>query len=289
MKVVVTGSGGQLGSDLIACAPRDITLSGLPRASLDIVDAAAVDDTIERVRPDVVINTAAFTAVDLAESQQTLAFDINEKGVANIAASCARVGCRLIHISTDYVFDGASNIPYRPDDPVEPISCYGRSKRAGEASILEQEGLSYTIVRVSWLYGAHGHNFLKTMLRLMRQKTELNVVVDQIGTPTWTHPLATMLWRLVQRDALHGVWHWADLGVASWFDFARAIHDAGRIYGVLGHDVEIRPIPSADFPTPAVRPAYSVLDSSGLRSALDLPSGYWRDHVFELIERGIHE
>lgn len=289
MRVLVTGGDGQLGRDIVATAPPETELVPMNRLQLDITNAEAVELTIQKFKPDWVINTAAYTAVDLAESEVDKADQVNAIGPANVAASCNKIGCRLLHISTDYVFDGAANTPYLASQTPSPQSIYGKSKLDGEAAVLGEAGLSVSIVRVAWLYGAHGNNFLKTMLRLMSERSDLGVVVDQVGSPTWTRPLAIALWRMTQQEKLTGIWHWSDLGVASWFDFAQAIYQAGRKSGRLTHEVTIKPITTEQFPTPARRPAYSVLDSVDLRTALKLPGGYWRDHVFELIESGLDD
>lgn len=274
MKALITGAGGQLGQALIAAAPEGWTPRAPLRAELDIGDAAAVAAAVDDFAPDLIFNAAAYTAVDRAESERDLAFRINGDGAGHLAAAAARRGVRLVHVSTDFVFDGESGRPYRPTDPTAPLGVYGASKLAGEVAVAEAcpEAL---IVRTAWVYGARGANFLNTMLRLMASRPELGVVADQIGAPTSTASLAGALWRLADLGAA-GVWHYTDAGVASWYDFAQAIAEEALAAGVLGSAAAVKPITTADYPTPARRPAYSVLDKTATFALLGEAAPHWR-------------
>lgn len=282
MKVLVTGAGGQVGRALLATAPPGMEMSGFTRAELDIADPAAARRAIERVTPAVVINAAAYTAVDRAESEEAQAFRVNATGAANLAEACAERGVRLVHLSTDFVFDGRHSRPYLPSDATAPQSVYGKSKLAGEMAALSN--LRNLVVRTAWVYGNHGQNFVKTMLRLMREREELPVVADQIGTPTHTRSLAKAIWALVERDA-QGLLHFTDAGTASWYDFAVAIHEEGVGLGLIERAIPILPIATEDYPTPAARPAYSVLDKADCWALLGRPARHWRVELRDMLAR----
>ena len=273
--VIVTGAGGQLGRELLRTAPAGVTCSGLSRAELDIGQPGAASQYLAEHRPTLVINAAAYTAVDAAEENARSAHQVNAEGAGLLARACAETGARLIHVSTDFVFDGSSSHPYAPDAPAAPLGEYGRSKLAGEHAVADALDGS-VIVRTGWVYSAFGANFVKTMLRLMAERDELAVVCDQVGTPTWANGLAQALWRFAEKSSLQGIYHWSDAGVCSWYDFAVAIHEEARAIGLLERDVRIRPIPASDYPTPAQRPAYSVLDKSATWRDLDLEGVQWR-------------
>jgi len=274
MKALVTGAGGQLGRAVIAAAPAGWTIQAAAHADIDIGDAAAVDAAVGALRPEVIVNAAAYTAVDRAESEVELAFRVNRDGAGNLAAAAARSGARMIHVSTDFVFDGASGRPYRPDDATAPLGVYGASKLAGEAAVALAAPRAL-IVRTAWVYGPVGANFLLTMLRLMASRPELGVVADQIGAPTSTATLASALWGLLDTGA-EGTWHFADAGAASWYDFAQAIAEEAVAAGVLAKAARVKPITTADYPTPAKRPSYSVLDRSATYARLGRPAPHWR-------------
>jgi dTDP-4-dehydrorhamnose reductase len=227
------------------------------------------------VTPQLVINAAAYTAVDKAESQPEAAHRGNAVGPGTLAQGCARQGVRLIHISTDFVFDGTASQPYLPEAPTAPLGEYGRSKRAGELAVQSAQPEAL-ILRTGWVYSSFGSNFVKTMLRLMGERNELAVVTDQVGTPTWAHGLAAAVWAAAARPQLHGIYHWSDAGVCSWYDFAVAIYEEARALGLLSRAVNIRPIPAADYPTPAQRPAYSVLDKTASWRDFALEGVHWR-------------
>jgi dTDP-4-dehydrorhamnose reductase len=276
----VTGSNGQVGRALRESVPPGISLRALSHADLDITDAAAVEAVFARESPQLVINAAAYTAVDKAESDREAAYAGNATGPTLLAEAASRLpGCRLIHISTDFVFDGIASQPYAPEARTNPLGEYGRSKLAGEQAVLAALGELATVVRTAWVYDASGRNFLTTMLRLMGEKRKVGVVCDQVGTPTSARPLAATLWRMAAAPGLHGIFHWTDAGVASWYDFAVAIAEEGADVGLLPVDVEVAPISTQQYPTPAKRPAYSVLDKSSIVRALAFGPQHWRKEL----------
>jgi dTDP-4-dehydrorhamnose reductase len=282
MRVVVTGAGGQLGADLCAALAGESRVTswrGLTRADLDITDAdriravVAEEAGLARLAPGglVVINTAAWTDVDGAESAEDAAHLVNATGAARLAAACAASGARLIHISTDYVFAGTADTPYEVTDPTAPASAYGRTKLAGEQAVAELAPDAY-IVRTAWVYGATGRNFVKTIARLAAERDSLSVVADQTGSPTWSADLARALLDLAASRARPGVYHCAGGGSTTWFGFARAIMEE------LGQDpARVGPTTTADFPRPAPRPAYSVLSTRSWTDAGLDPPRPWRE------------
>lgn len=272
-RYLVTGAGGMLATDLrVALEGRDATFLG--RAELDITDAAAVDAAV--AGHDVVINTAAYTKVDDAESHEDEARAINAVGAGLVAAAAARSGARVVQLSTDYVFDGTATTPYAEGAPRHPVSAYGRTKAEGEERVLAAHPDGAYIVRTAWLYGEHGPNFAKTMLRLAADKPTVDVVTDQVGQPTWTLDLAAQILRLLDSDAPAGIYHGTNGGTASWFDFARLIFELG------GHDPErVHPTDSSAFVRPAPRPAYSVLGHDGWFGAGIDPMRSWQSALRE--------
>lgn len=279
MRVLLTGAGGQLGRALRACAPGHADLILADRAALDLADADAIHALVAQVRPEVILNAAAYTAVDRAEREEALALAVNGAGVGHLAAAARAAGARLVHLSTDFVFDGASSTPYRPDGPANPLSAYGRTKLAGERAA----GPAALIVRTSWVYAPTGHNFVRTMMRRMAGHEAVRVVADQIGSPTYAPGLAGALWRLVERQA-QGVLHYSDSGVASWYDFAVAIQEEALALGLLERAVPVIPIATADFPSPARRPACSVLDKSATSALLGGPAPHWRVNLRHMLK-----
>ena len=267
---LVTGAGGMLAHDLLprlARAGHEVT--ALDRADLDVTDAAACRSAVEG--QDVVANLAAWTAVDAAESNEGAAFAVNAVGAANLARASEQARARMVHISTDYVFSGVATTPYAVDDPVAPRSAYGRTKAAGEWAVRAECPRSW-VVRTAWLYGAGGTNFAATMQRLAAGRDTLTVVSDQVGQPTWSGDLADAIIRLVAADAPHGIWHGTASGQTSWHGFARAVFEE------LGLDPDrVHPIASSDFPTPAPRPAYSVLGHTTWADAGLSPLPDWRE------------
>lgn len=279
MKVLVTGAGGQLGRALATTAPIDTVIDAIDIADLDLTDAAAVRAKILADRPDMVMNAAAYTAVDKAEAEEDLARAINAHAVAAIAGALAEYGGRLVHVSTDFVFDGTSSAAYRRDAARNPISAYGRTKAQGE----DAAGADALIVRTAWVYTAGGANFVRTMLRLMGERDQVRVVADQIGAPTWAPGLASTLWGLAAQGAT-GLWHHSDAGVASWYDFAVAIQEEALALGLLDRQIPVIPIPTSAYPTPAARPAFSLLDSSATRSELGDGYTHWRVNLRHMLE-----
>jgi dTDP-4-dehydrorhamnose reductase len=287
MKALITGSAGQVGRALLASAPGGVQTAAFSRSALDIADPAAIQRVIESEAPAVVINTAAYTAVDRAESEPEQAFQVNASAVAAIAESCSNHGIKLVHLSTDFVFDGLSSLPYRPQDRTAPQSAYGRSKLAGEtAALADPRNL---VIRTAWVYGNHGQNFVKTMLRLMSQKDELRVVADQVGTPSYALSLAQAVWALIGYGA-SGLHHFTDAGVASWYDFAVAIQEEALELGLLTREIPVIPIATADYPTPAKRPAYSVLDKAESWATIGKPARHWRAELRHMLaaEKDLH-
>lgn len=275
MKVLLTGATGQVGSELCLSCPGNIDLESPERSELDICNETAVISHIERKRPEVIINAAAFTAVDQAESERESAFEVNSTGPRNIARAAAAVGARLVHLSTDFVFDGRQNRPYGPEDQPAPISVYGRSKLEGEKEIRAQS-TDAVILRSSWIYSRFGTNFVTTMLALMRERPTLGVVSDQIGSPTWARGLAGAIWEIVADTEIRGIFHWCDVGVASWYDLAVATQEIGLEMGLLSDAIPVTPIPTEAYPTPARRPRFSVLDASALAARLPTAPDHWR-------------
>ncbi|MHB1871468.1 MAG: dTDP-4-dehydrorhamnose reductase [Steroidobacteraceae bacterium] len=283
MKVLLTGAAGQLGRALRAMSPASVELIACTRADLDIGDADAVQARLERERPDLIINAAAYTAVDKAESEPDLARRINTGGPENLARSARGIGARLIHVSTDFVFDGEACSPYRPEAPTRPVSVYGLTKRDGELAVLAALPERSVIVRTAWVYAAEGANFMRTMLRLLGERGAVRVVADQVGTPTAAGPLAEVLWLIAERPQIRGIHHWSDAGVASWYDFAVAIAEEGAARGLLPAAVTVTPIATEDYPTPARRPAYSVLDKRSL-AGLGFGQIHWRQRLRETLQ-----
>jgi dTDP-4-dehydrorhamnose reductase len=276
MKILIAGAGGQVGRALLSCMPEKASVRGVTHADLDIADANAVLALARSERPDVIICAAAHTAVDRAESESELAARVNIEGPRNLAQAAHEIGARLLHISTDFVFDGRASTAYRPDSATHPLSVYGTTKLAGEQAVQAILPERSIIVRTAWVYAAAGNNFMRTMLRVMGAKGHVRVVADQIGTPTAAISLARVLRALVDRPDLSGVYHWTDAGVASWYDFAVAIAEEAAVLGLLPATVRVDPITTAEYPTPARRPAFSVLDSRALLEALSLTPTHWR-------------
>ncbi|MEA3197375.1 MAG: dTDP-4-dehydrorhamnose reductase [Gammaproteobacteria bacterium] len=283
MKVLVLGGGGQVANAVRAAAPARHQVVSKTRAEVDIGDAAAVARALAETGAQWVVNAAAYTAVDLAEDHRSEAIAINDTAVGVLAAAASAAGSRLLHLSTDFVFDGESNRAYLPGDPTNPLSVYGVSKLGGERHVLEGHGAGI-VLRTAWVYAAAGRNFVLTMLRLMREKEQLSVVSDQIGTPTWAGGIAAAIWGLIEVGVPGGVYHWTDLGVASWYDFAVAIQDEALARGLLSRAIPITPIPTAAYPTRARRPAFSVLDSGSTRALISIPARHWRHNLRTMLD-----
>ncbi|WP_339346168.1 dTDP-4-dehydrorhamnose reductase [uncultured Sphingomonas sp.] len=278
MKALITGAHGQLGRGLAASAPVGTTLVLHDRDTLDITDRAAVDALVAAERPDVILNAAAYTAVDKAESDEDAAHAVNATATGILSDAARAHDARFVHVSTDFVFDGRAGVPYAPDAPTAPLSAYGRTKLAGE----QLAGAGALIVRTAWVYAPTGGNFVRTMLRVMAERPEVRVVADQIGTPTYAPGLAAALWTLADKGVT-GTHHYTDAGAASWYDFAVAIQEEGLAAGLLDRAVPVVPIATADYPTPAVRPHYSVLDKTSTFTALGGPTPHWRANLRTMI------
>lgn len=285
MKTLITGANGQLGWELQQAAPQDSEIITLTRETLDITDNAAVISAFQKYSPELVINTAAYTAVDKAESEKNKAFAVNRDGASNIARAANNIKARLIHISTDFVFDGMKSQPYLPNDITNPISTYGASKLQGEQAVLAETKARALIIRTGWVYSSHGNNFVKTMLRLMAEKVELSIVEDQIGTPTWANGLAGAIYKFASQPEIQGIYHWSDTGVASWYDFAVAIQEEAFSLGFLKKCIPIKPIQTKDYPTPAKRPSYSVMDKTATWQTLGYIAAHWRSSLRQMLVR----
>lgn len=275
MKILVTGSKGQLGSSLRRVFDNDpaIDATYTDHDTLDITDRDAVYRFLGDNKFDIVVNCAAYTAVDKAESDEILASALNTGAVGNLAEAAVKNGTRVIHISTDYVFSGQGCRPYEENDEPYPQSIYGRTKLEGEA-LLTSFCQNALIIRTAWLYSEFGGNFVKTMLRLAETRPEINVVADQIGTPTYAGDLAEAIHRIVSSGEWKpGIYHFTDEGVASWYDFTKAIFE------IAGRDVKVNPIKTSEYPTQAKRPLYSVLSKKKIKKVFGLEIPYWRDSL----------
>jgi dTDP-4-dehydrorhamnose reductase len=282
MKVLITGVGGQVGRGLLSTAPPGMAVLGSSHKELDISDADAVHKYVRAELPAVIVNAAAHTAVDRAESEAELARRVNSDGPRHLASAAREVGARLIHISTDFVFDGTASSPYRPDAATNPLSVYGRTKLAGEQAVLEVLPESSVVLRTAWVYAAEGNNFVRTMLRIMNANKSVRVVADQVGTPSAARALAEALWKIVAMPEIRGIHHWTDAGVASWYDLAVAIAEEGAQLDLVPRDAAVTPIATRDYPTPARRPPYSVLDKTSLVSVGFAPV-HWRKRLREVL------
>jgi dTDP-4-dehydrorhamnose reductase len=273
MKLLIAGAGGQLGRALQVQVPAGASVIAPPEAEFDITNPAQVAEVIAASGATHLVNAAAYTAVDKAESDLETARRINVDAVAILADAARAAGLKFVHVSTDFVFDGRSSTPYAPDAPTNPLGAYGVTKRDGELAA----SADALIVRTAWVYAAVGNNFVHTMLRLMRDRDELRVVADQIGTPTHAASLAGAIWTLAAHGAT-GTYHWTDAGAASWYDFAVAIQEEALARGLLTRAIPVIPIATRDYPTPAARPNYSVLDKT-TTYAITGPARHWRDEL----------
>jgi dTDP-4-dehydrorhamnose reductase len=281
MRVLIAGAAGQLGRALQASAPAGVTVIAPPEAGFDITDPDAVAAAVKAAAPTLVINAAAYTAVDKAESEPALAQRINVNAVGLLASEARHAGAGFVQVSTDFVFDGTAHRPYPPEATPNPLGTYGRTKWEGEQAALDLHG-SPLIVRTAWVYAAAGNNFVLTMLRLMRERPELRVVADQFGTPTHAASLARAIWALAGQQAT-GIHHWTDAGTASWYDFAIAIGEEALALGLLPAAVPVLPIRTEDYPTPARRPAFGVLDKTATYAAIG-PARHWRAELRDCLK-----
>ena len=285
-RILLTGSEGQLGRELQRILSSVGEIIGVNRQRMDLRDPNKIRQVISEIKPDTIVNAAAYTAVDRAETESELAYAINAIAPTIMAEEAQKLGSFLLHISTDYVFDGTKSTPYTEQDIPNPLSVYGKSKLAGEEGI-QQIGGQSIILRTAWVYGSFGKsNFLKTMLRLAQEREEIRVVCDQIGSPTWARDIAEAITQLLSKQestGLAGVYHFTNSGVATWYDFAIAIFEKARELGFDGKVKRVIPITTAEYPTPAQRPAYSVLSTQKITAALGNYPPYWRDSLWQML------
>ena len=285
MNIAIIGKSGQLAFELAReLKSTQYSVTYLGRDDIDITSAASIEEKLSPLSLDVVINASAYTAVDKAEEDTDACNAINALAVKNLATFCKASGAFMVHVSTDYVFNGYKGAPYLTNDPIEPQGAYGKSKAEGEKALLEILPEASCLIRTAWVYSSHGNNFVKTMLRLMADKPQLTVIDDQIGTPTWAKGLAEVcLCAAVNKTV--GVYHWTDEGVASWYDFALAIQQLGIEKGLLDKAIPVLPIPSSQYPTPAKRPHYSVLDKQTARTAFaSCQPTHWRTQLASMLD-----
>lgn len=277
LNILITGANGQLGSEMRArsvMTPHRYLFTDV--AELDITDREAVRRCVTDHKIDVVVNCAAYTNVDKAEDEVTTADLLNNKAVENLAVAAAEAGATLIHISTDYVFQGMGNLPCREEEPTDPLGVYGRTKLAGEQAVI-RSGAKYLIFRTAWLYSEYGNNFVKTMMRLTAEREQLNVVFDQVGTPTYAGDLADALLHILTEGTYaghEGIYHFSNEGVCSWYDFAREIASAAG-----NTRCDVRPCHSSEFPSKVRRPAFSVLDKTKVKATFGIAVPYWRNSL----------
>ncbi|MDP5103799.1 MAG: dTDP-4-dehydrorhamnose reductase [Erythrobacter sp.] len=274
MNILITGANGQLGGALERTAPGWAMINAIDVDDCDLTDVPMLRARLTVEAPDVIINAAAYTAVDRAESDEDLARAINSDAVAAMVAAMAETGGKVVHVSTDFVFDGEASAAYAPSSARNPLSAYGRTKAEGEDHLRPED----LLVRTAWVYEAGGANFVRTMIRLMNERDELAVVADQIGAPTWATGLARTIWALVEKGAT-GTFHHCDDGVASWHEFAVAIAEEAHALGLVANIPVIRAITAAEYPTPARRPAFSLLDCSATRALLGDTPVPWRENL----------
>lgn len=283
--VLLIGSTGMLGSDLKdVLTESGFTVEAPLRAALDITDFDSLRTYIKNSKAEIIINASAYTQVDKAEEERQLALKINGGGPRNLALCCEEFNIKLVHVSTDYVFDGEGNVPYKETDKTNPLGFYGVTKHKGEIFIEEILKENYLIVRTSWLYGPQGNNFVKTIIRLASEREELNIVGDQFGSPTYTVNLARAIVNLINKNA-QGIFHYSDSGEISWFDFAQAIAQEMNDNGMAKTVKKINPITTAEFPTPAKRPKYSVLSKDKYESVTGLKASKWQTGLEDYFKR----
>jgi dTDP-4-dehydrorhamnose reductase len=278
-KILLIGSQGQLGQELSLILPSIGTLTSVSRAELDLTSPRAVEQVILDSQPSLIINAAAYTAVDKAQSEPDIAQAVNAIAPQIMAKTAAGIGAKFLHVSTDYVFNGSKNTPYLESDPTQPLGVYGSSKLAGEIAVLEDNPQAL-ILRTAWVYGVFGKgNFVKTMLRLGRERPQLKVVMDQVGSPSWAQDIAEAIAKLIVLPEVSGIYHFTNSGVTSWYDFAHAIFSEARSLGFPLQIQELLPIITAEYPTPAQRPAYSVLSNRKIAAVFGYHPPHWRDSL----------
>jgi dTDP-4-dehydrorhamnose reductase len=283
-RILLTGADGQLGKELQQTLMPLGEVIALTRQELDLSQGEHIRQLVQQIRPNLIVNSAAYTAVDKAESEVDLAQAVNGKAPTIMAEEAEKIGALLLQVSTDYVFDGQKNTPYLETDPTHPLSSYGKSKLAGEVGI-QQVTDNYLILRTAWVYGVYGKgNFVKTMLRLGQDRQELRVVADQVGSPSWAKDIADAIAQLLQSETT-GIYHFTNSGVVSWYDFAIAIFEEARALGFPLKVQRVIPITTADYPTPATRPAYSVLSGKKITETLGDYPPYWRDSLRKMLKQ----
>ena len=284
IKTLLTGAGGQLGNELRLKCPDNVELVALTHRELDISRREDVLDRVAACQPDVIINAAAYTAVEGAEAKPDLAVEVNAEGPGHLARAAERCGARLLQVSTDFVFDGESAEPYRSGDETRPLGVYGHSKLAGECRVREILPTRSLVLRTSRVYSRFGGNFVTTMLRLLASRDELRVVSDQVGSPTWARGLAATVWSLLEHPASYGIYHWTDAGQCSWYEFASEIQSQAFAMGLLQREIPIEAVPAADYPTTAPRPAFTALDLSTTEKLIGRDAVPWQQQLHEMLE-----
>ncbi|NCS52442.1 MAG: dTDP-4-dehydrorhamnose reductase [Microcystis aeruginosa G13-05] len=285
-KVLLIGAKGQVGQELQLTLPQLGEVISIGREELDLTNSEKIGQLIREIHPDYLVNAAAYTAVDKAESEPELAYYINAKAPKIMAESAEKIQAKFLHISTDYVFDGRKNTPYLETDLTNPLGVYGQSKLRGEEEIKTVNSQAI-ILRTAWVYGSYGKsNFVKTMLRLGKEREELKVVVDQVGSPTWAKDIAAAITQLlINADNPAGIYNFSNSGVASWFDLTKAIFEEAKISGIPLKIQRVIPITTAEYPTPAARPAYSVLSGQKISQQLGYIPSYWRDSLKAMLNQ----
>ncbi|TRV46847.1 MAG: dTDP-4-dehydrorhamnose reductase [Microcystis panniformis Mp_MB_F_20051200_S9] len=285
-KVLLIGAKGQVGQELQLTLPQLGEVISIGREELDLTNSKKISQLIREIHPDYLVNAAAYTAVDKAETEPDLAYSINAIAPKIMAESAEKIKAKFLHISTDYVFDGRKNTPYLESDLTNPLGVYGQSKLRGEEEIKTVNSQAI-ILRTAWVYGSYGKsNFVKTMLRLGKEREELKVVVDQVGSPTWSKDIATAITHLlINVDNPAGIYNFTNSGVASWFDLTKAIFEEAKISGIPLKIQRVIPITTAEYPTPAVRPAYSVLSGQKISQQLGYIPPYWRDSLKAMLNQ----
>lgn len=293
MKLLLIGKNGQVGTELNQILPNLGDLISIDRTKMDLTNSLMISQIVQEIKPNIIVNAAAYTAVDKAESEPELAHQINAIAPKILAEESEKIGSTLIHISTDYVFDGTKNTPYLEEDITNPISVYGKTKLLGEKAIKETN-TNYLILRTAWVYGTFGKgNFVKTMLKLGKEREQLKVVIDQIGSPTYAYDIAKVISDLILKISaeknLQETYHFTNLGVISWYDFAVTIFEEASKLGYPLKITETIPISTNEYPTPAKRPAYSVLSNKKIAKKLGYYSPYWRDSLRKMLSKMINE
>jgi dTDP-4-dehydrorhamnose reductase len=286
-KILLIGITGQVGQELQQTLPSIGEVIGVDRQSLDLSKPEAIQQKIAAIQPDVIVNAAAYTAVDKSESEPELAMAINATAPKAIAIATQDIGAKILHISSDYVFNGQNHTPYLESDRPDPLGVYGKSKLLGEIGVRENCD-RHLILRTAWVYGSRGHgNFVKTMLRLGAERTELKIVADQIGSPSWSYDIAIAITQLLAKsladESINGIYHFTNSGVASWYDLALATFTEAQQLGFPLKVEQVIPITTAEFPTPTQRPAYSVLAKTKITETLGIHPPYWRDSLRKML------